>query len=399
MSATRLAAIGWSTSSNAAAAGHVAARLAASQLGRQRVRCVVVFGSSWFDQSRLLAGVRSVFKTSLLIGGSTAGEITPEGPKSHGCVVLGLAEDGFAFSIGASPGIRDDPRLAGYEAAHQALEQFQGRSRSGFLMFGDGLATGYAEVVKGIQEVLGTSSLVTGGLMGDDLRFTMTSQYASDQVLNHGLAGLLLGGQCAIGVGLAHGFAPIGKPLQITRAGGNILRELNGQPASLVYEDYFGPSLRSPEQEGLSRRLIAYPLGLQLESSGEFLLRHILAFGNDGSLVCTGEVTEGEWAQLMMGSKELALEAAERAAQEAIQHLPSPALVLVLDSALRKRLLGPDANVEIARIRHVVGSAVPLGGCYTYGEHAPLGHPYPYGRSSVQSGSILVIAIGHTSAS
>jgi hypothetical protein len=275
------------------------------------------------------------------------------------------------------------------------MRQFNGQKRSGFLFFGDGLLTGYAEALRGIQEVLGTSSLVTGGLMGDDQRFVRTYQYAQDQVLSGGIVGLLLGGSCSIGVGVEHGFAPISKPRRATRASANILYELDGRPASSVYEDYFGSSVRERVRlRGFTRQWIAYPLGIQLDSTGQFLLRNVMTFGEDGSLVCTGEVTEGSWVQMMLGSKELVLEAATRASQEATRHLRSVRFALVFDSVARKRLLGHDALLEIARIRQVIGPSVPLIGCYTYGEQAPLGNPYPYGQSSVQNGAVLVIAVG-----
>jgi len=145
---------------------------------------------------------------------------------------------------------------------------------------------------------------------------------------------------------------------------------------------------------GLTRQLIAYPLGIQLDSSSQFLLRNVLAFGQDGGLVCTGEVAEGAWVQLMIGSKELALEAAVRAAQQAIQPLRFVRFVLVFTSVLRKRLLGRDAPLEIARIRQVIGPSVPLVGYYSYGEQAPLGGLHPYGHSSLQTGAVLLIAVG-----
>ena len=144
----------------------------------------------------------------------------------------------------------------------------------------------------------------------------------------------------------------------------------------------------------MTRRLIAYPLGIQLDATGQFLLRNVMAFGTDGSLVCTGELTEGAWVQLMMGSKELALEAAALAARKAIEPLRAVRFALVFDSVVRKRLLGQDAAREIATIRQVLGPSVPFVGCYTYGEQAPLGTPYPYGRTSVQTGACLVIAVG-----
>ena len=394
MTETPRVAVGWSAAPDAFAAGQAAARTATQHLATRQVRCAIVLGSSWLDQAALLRGVRSIIEGPI-IGGSTAGEITPEGPKSHSCVVLAIAEEAFACSIGAGTELERDPRLAGYQAAQQALRQFKGIKRAGFLLFGDGLSRGYAEVLLGVQEVLGTSSLVTGGLMGDDLRFTMTYQYAQERVFSRGVAGLLVGGACSIGVGLEHGFAPISKPRRVTRARANILHELDGKPASLVYEEYFGDSLmKSVRHISLTRQLIAYPLGVQLDSTGRFLLRTILAFGADGSLVCTGEVSEGTWVQLMIGSKESALEAATAAARQAVQPLRSVWFALVFNSVVRKRLLGQDAAREVENIRQVLGAGVPVAGCYTYGEQAPLGTPHTYGRSSVQTGACLVIAVG-----
>lgn len=395
MATQSLVSIGWSGTANAFTAGQAAARMALQRLATHQAQCVLVFGSSWFDQAKLLEGVRTVFTTIPVAGGSTAGEIIPEGPRSHSCVVLAIAYDDIAASVGVGTEVERNPRLAGYQAAQQALRQFPGRSRSGFLLFGDGLLTGYAEVVRGIQEVLGTSSLVTGGLMGDDLRFSQTHQYAHDRVVSGSVVGLLLGGSCTIGVGMEHGFAPISKPWHVTRAQANILYELDGRPASLVYEEYFGSAgLEAVQQAGLTRQLIAYPLGVQQDSTGQFLLRNVLRFGRDGSLVCSGEVTQDAAVHLMIGSRELVLEAAVRAARQAIGSLRFVRFVLVFDSAVRKRLLGRDAATELLRIRQTVGLTVPLAGCYTYGEQAPLGHSLPYGQSSVQTGAVLVVAVG-----
>jgi hypothetical protein len=86
----------------------------------------------------------------------------------------------------------------------------------------------------------------------------------------------------------------------------------------------------------------------------------------------------------MIGSKELALEAASRAAQAALRSLASVRFVLLFDSVARRMLLGSDAAREIQHIRKIVGLSTPLIGCYTYGEQAHV----------VQTGAVLVIAVG-----
>ena len=359
----------------------------------------MVFGSAWFDQAALWGGVRSVVGTAPVVGGSTAGELTAEGPKSHSCVVLAVASDELSVSVGIGRNAGHDPRTAGHEAAYQSLQQLNGQARSGFVLFGDGLATRYMDIFLGVREVLGTSFLCAGGLMADELQFRRTYQYTPQGVLTDAVVGVLFGGSCTMGVGLEHGFAPISKPRRITRAQANIVHELDGRPASSVYEEYFGAELMATvKQATLTRRLIAYPLGirrrLEADAADAVALRTILAFGPNGSLVCTGEVPEGAWVQLMIGSKELVLDAAAAAAQAAIRPLRTVRFVLVFSSAVRKRLLGHAAGLEMARIRQVVGPRVPVAGCYTYGEQASAHAPSTTGDPLIQTGACLVVAVG-----
>ncbi len=373
------AAVGWSAQTNAMAAGQAAATMALRRLSNRPPRGALVLGSSWFDQRALLDGVRSGLGSSVpLAGGSTAGEIIVEGPQTHSCVVLALGDEDVTLGVGVGPEVTRDPRLAGFRAAQEAARSVNGHGRRGVLFFGDGLSTAYADVVRGMQEVLGTGSSIVGALMGD-------SQYARGDVLSDAVVALAFGGSVTFGVGMRHGFAPISKPWRITRAEDHIVRELDGRPAANVYEDYFGTELLERVRgNGLSRQLLGYPLGMQERVDGPFLLRNIMAFGQDGSLACTGDVTEGAIAHLMISSRAQALEAASLAAQEAVKSMTTVSWVLVYDSVVRKRLLGHEASETIGRIRQVVGASVPIIGCYTHGEHASL----------LQTGAVLVLAAG-----
>lgn len=390
------ATIGWSDKADALQAGREAARAAMAKVSVRSPRFAFVFGSSWFDQWHLLQGVRVGLGTTPLIGGSTAGEIIPDGPISHSCVVLLITSELLTWGVGAAEQVERAPREAGQRAAYVATRSLRSTQRIGFILFGDGLVTNFADVVRGIQEVVGTSSLIAGAMAGDDLRFAQTSQYVNDRVLSGGVVGVLLGGTGTLGIGMGHGFAPISKPRAITRAQANVILELDHHPAASVYEEYFGADLVAQmRHEGPTRQTIAYPLGIKCEETDQWLLRNVVSFREDGSLACSGEIPEGAWLQLMISSKGLALEAARTAAQEAIRPLSRVAAVLVFDSISRRRLLGErHAAMEIAVIRQTIGSSVPLAGCYTYGEQAPVGMTSVSGRTGVQTGSVLVIALG-----
>ncbi len=372
-----------------------AARIALDRMLRSGPALAFVFGSSWLDQQAMLDGVSEALGEIPIAGLSTAGEIIADGPATHGCVVALLAAEGLTCGVGVGERADEQPREAGRQAA-QAAGRSVKEPRAGLLLFGDGLLPRMAEVVRGAQEAVGTGSLILGALAGDDLRFAQTSQYAGGRAFSRAVTGVLFGRAITLGVGLEHGFAPISRPRRITRASGHVLFELDDLPAASVYEEYFGPAVAANLRgERFSRAGIAYPLGVRGERERQWLLRTVVSFGEGGSLACSGEIREGEWLQLMIGSRELALEAARRAALEAVRALDRVACVLVFDSALRKALLGPrHAALEIAQIREVVGPSTPLAGCYTYGEQATggaLGHGY----AATQTGSILVIALGN----
>src|SRR3989338_2018295 len=178
----------------------------------------LVFASSWFDRSRLLEGIRQVLPATPVIGGSTAGELSPEGPTPHHCVLVLLSGGavvgrggGMVWGVGVGEDVDRAPREAGHRAAFRAADGFPSPQRGGFLFFGDGLAIEYADVLRGLREVLGTGTVIAGALMGDDLRYDTTYQYAGQHVVTRAVAGLLIGGTTVVGAGLEDGYAPIRK--------------------------------------------------------------------------------------------------------------------------------------------------------------------------------------------
>ena len=389
------AAVGWSEYPQAQLAGKEAAARALRHLAPKAPSLAIVFASSWYHQPSLLQGIRETLGPVPTVGESTAGEIVAEGPVSRSCAVLLLAADAPICSIGMAEGADVTPREAGQQAAFAATRDFLTSPRTGWVIFGDGLLTNSAEVVRGMQESLGTSALIVGGMAGDDLRFHQTYQYWNDRALSRAVVGVLFGGPVKIGVGLEHGFAPIGKPRRITRARANVLYELDRCPAASVYEEYLGTEVvQRMRRAELTPRGIAYPLGVQPAGSNRWLLRNVVALDEEGSLSCSGDVLEGSWLQLMLGNKELVLEAAVRAARSAVRSLSRVACVVVFDAAGRRRLLGSMyAAKEIAAIREVIGASIPLAGCYTYGEQAPFEETAPE-RTALHTDAVLVVALG-----
>ncbi len=367
--------VGFDDGTDAFTVGANAAQGALDRLGSPTADAAIVFSSVAYDQERMIAGVRSVTKDALLVGGSTSGEITQQGPlKQHSVAVMLLKSDTISFYGGVGMGMKENPRGAGKSAADAVMTQSAETLRA-FVMFPDVLAGNGADAVRGVLDSLGEHFPVVGGAPGDDYQFKQTYQYLNDHVYSGSVVGLGLSGAFKMGIGVKHGWVPVGMPLKVTRSEGAVLHELNGRPAISIYEDYFGESeTKILRTETLGKLALSYPLGMKMEGSDELMLRAPFTVDEHGSITCAAEVPVGAEIQLMIGSQEEAFKVAKIAAQNALSQLDGaePKAVILFNCIARSKLFGDRAGEEIAAIQEVVGADTPLIGFYTYSEQAPL---------------------------
>ena len=370
------ASVGFSQGDDSYAVGVEACQDALDQLGSPNPDLVIAFSSAKYDQMKVLAGIRSLTKDALLVGSSTAGEITKAGPLSrHSVAVMLLKSDAITFYGGVGENIAANPRAAGKAAADEVKKQAHAALKA-FMMFPDVLVGNGADTVRGVLDSLGEHFPVVGGASGDDFEFKKTYQYLNGTVYSGAVVGLGLEGDFKIGIGVKHGWVPVGTPLKVTKSEGSVLHELDGKPAIRIYEDYFGESEAKELRVGtLAKLALTYPLGMKMEGSDELMLRAPFSVDEKGSITCAAEVPIGAEMQLMIGSKEEAFKVAKEAAQNAMAQLDGaePKAVIIFNCIARSKLFGDRAGEEITAIQESVGADVPLIGFYTYSEQAPLG--------------------------
>lgn len=337
----------------------------------------IVVASVSYDQEKVLRGIQSVIGESVpLIGASTAGEITEVGPLARRSVALMLlTSDSVRFHLGVGPDVKASPRDAGAAMARAVLGAAGEDAPKLLVMFPDVLAGNGAEIVRGVQTVVGAHFPVVGGAAGDDFKFERTYQYFNGQVHSGAVVGFGISGAVCFGVGVKHGWVPIGVPMKVTRSEGSVLHELDGKPAISVYEEYFGEDgAREVREEVLAKLAITYPLGMKLEHSDELLIRDPLSVDAHGSITCAAEIPEGAEIRLMVGSREEAIRVAKEAARSAVEDLCGKQIgaALIFNCIARSKLFGEWSKHEIAAIQEHVGADTPLLGFYTYGEQAPI---------------------------
>lgn len=368
--------VGISEGDDSYTVGANACQDAMTKLGAEAPDLAIVFASVKYDQEKMLAGVRSVSQGALLVGSSTAGEITTDGPANKPSVAVMLMKSPeIKFYAAAGEDIKTDARLAGKKAADE-VKRMAGAELKAFMMIPDVLVGNGADIVRGVLDSLGEHFPVVGGASGDDFKFVKTYQYLNDKVYSGSVIGLGLVGDFKVGIGVKHGWLPVGTAKKVTKSVGAVLHELDGQPAINIYRDYFGAEeAQKLREETLAKLAITYPLGMTVAGSDEMLIRDPITVDEKGSITCAAEIPEGSEIRLMVGSREEAVKVAKVAAEKAIEQLDGlpPKAVIIFNCIARNKLFGERSGEEIGAIQEAVGTETPLIGFYTYGEQAPLG--------------------------
>lgn len=369
------AGVGIATGEDPYIIGEEACRAAVLKLGEAPISLVIVFASVEYDQEKVLQGVRSVSKDTLLVGSSTAGEITTDGAaRAHSVAVMAISSDSVVFTADVAENIAKGATEAGKSVADKIKANAPSPMKL-FIMLPDVLVGNGADIVRGVLSSLGDHFPVVGGASGDDFKFEKTYQYLNDKVYSGAIVGLGLSGDFTFGIGVKHGWVPIGLPKKATKSNGSTLYELDGKPAIQIYEEYFGAeNIEELRTQTLAKLGVNYPLGIKIPGSDEMLIRDPLTVDEHGSITCAAEVPEGSDVRLMIGSREDAIKVAEVAANDAVAALGGEKAhaVLIFNCIARSRLFGDRASDEIVAMQNAFGRQTPLIGFYTYGEQAPL---------------------------
>lgn len=364
--------VGSSSQADVFTAGQDAAREAVAHLGGEVPDFTFVFSSIRFADPRMLKAVRSVTGAAPLIGCTESGGIIAAGSRRRSVTVIGFRLSGVKCVTALERNISANPMLAGERLARSLQSPIVDPSGCMFF-FPDGLTASGSEILAGIEKVRDKRIKVAGASAGDDFYFQKTFQYFNDEVLTDSLPGVLVSGDFKVGVGVRHGWSPLGRPRKVTRSEGRIVYQLDKRPAISIYEDYLGLKHTELTDEPLANTTISYPLGFSCEGQSEYLLRDALRAGRGGAIICTGDIPQGVYVRLMIGGYESALEAAQQAACEAREQIGRAPLKggLVFSCVARQKMLGSEFQGEIDVIRDALGGAgVRMGGFYSYGEFA-----------------------------
>jgi len=330
---------------------------------------LLVFGSlDHFSPPGLKEVLSKAFPKALLLGCSTAGEITAGGVDDGTCTITAINFSEARLCQGST-------RLAGMDdsfAAGQRLgQQLATENLKAVLLFGPGVKINGSALVNGMTSVIGSVIPITGGLAGDGGAFKETFTLDSDGVSTDRVVAV---GLCSPGLKFAHGsfggWEPFGPTRKVTRCAGNILYELDGEPALDIYRRYLGEHAKGLPASGL-----LFPFSMLGEDHSALgIIRTILGIDEEnGSLVLAGEIIPDGFLRLMHASTDKLVNGAESAAEAAASMIQAPgeSLAILVSCVGRKLVMGERVDEEVEAVGDVLGHHAVLTGFYSYGEISP----------------------------
>ena len=318
-------------------------------------------------QPGYLSDVRSAYPRAHVLGCSTAATIADTRVFDDTLVATAVAFE-HSTVTGVRVRIENADHSAHAGACLAAALPHDGLTH--VFVLSDGLQVNGSELVRGLTEHLPPHVAVTGGLSGDGERFRETIVMWDDPPQSASVAALgLYGERLKVGYGSLGGWDPFGPERLITRSRGNVLYELDGQPALALYKRYLGEDAASLPATGL-----LFPLSLRTLASNEPIVRTILSIDEAAqSLTFAGDMPLGTFARLMKANFDRLVDGAVGAARTSYTAIgsSSPDLGILISCIGRKLILKQRTEEEVEAVRDVLGERTVLTGFYSYGEISP----------------------------
>jgi hypothetical protein len=328
---------------------------------------VLLFGSpACLKKSAWQEDIGRAYPNAHRLGCSTAGEIYGTEVTDETLVATAIAFEHTSLH-GAS--IKRGDVNDSFHAGERLANSLPHESLVHVLVISDGQNVNGSELVAGLTKHLPQEVTLTGGLAGDGDRFQETlvlwdGPPESDRIAVLGL----YGDRIKVGFGSLGGWDAFGPERLVTRSEGNILYELDEQPALALYKKYLGEYASDLPASGL-----LFPLGLR-NAAEESIVRTILGVNEaEHSLTFAGDMPQGVHARFMKANFDRLIDGAVGAAQTSYKAIgsTSPELALLISCVGRKLVLKQRIEEEVEGVREVLGQNTVLAGFYSYGEISP----------------------------
>lgn len=324
---------------------------------------VMVFAdNAYFQTDACYAELRTLFPRAHIVGCSSAGSVSGVEIYDENIVatVVRLERSRIRLAVADM-----NPDESVEQLGARLMDELAAQDLRHAFILSDGLHVNGSELAHGLN-LAGIP--VTGGLAGDGTRFGHTWVMADAGAKSGRIAALGFYGEVTVRSGCFAGWEEFGAERVVTRSAGNVVYEIDGEPALGLYKKYLGEQAENLPASGLR-----FPLSIQASKTDKALTRTLLAVDEAAnSLTFAGDVPQGYLCKLMRTNLDNLIDSAGLAASAARPATAGTAgLCLVVSCVGRRLVMGQLTEEELEIVREKLGDATCITGFYSYGELAP----------------------------
>ncbi len=350
----------------------------------------ILFVSAAFasEYSRVLPLLSQLLDVEVLIGCSGAGIVgggqeIEEGPAVS--LSLAMLPDVVVhpFHVRAS----QLPDLDAPPSAWTELIGIPPQTKPHFLLLADGFSSSISELLQGLDFAY-PGAVKVGGLASGGRGPNGNALFLRDsrsptprqEMYRQGTVGVALYGNIVLEAVVAQGCRPIGHPLRVTEAEGNVILGLEGRPPLPLLQELaeqLSPADRQLARHSLFIGLLMDEFKLQ-PTPGDFLIRVILGIDpRVGAMAIGDRVRPGQTVQFHLRDAQASAEdlrwALKRYREEQVTgSRPDPCGALMFACLGRGQGLYGIPHYDSQQFRHWLGD-LPLAGFFCNGEIGPVG--------------------------
>ncbi|MFQ3585289.1 MAG: FIST N-terminal domain-containing protein, partial [Cyanobacteriota bacterium] len=281
-------------------------------------------------------------------------------------------------------------QLPDLDAAPSAWTDLVGvspQTKPNFLILADGFSSGVSELLQGLDfaypGAVKVGGLASGGRSpNSNALFLLDARTPTPRrdMYREGTVGLALYGNVVLEAVVAQGCRPIGDPLRVTEAQGNVILGLEGRaPLPLLQElaERLSPADQQLARHSLFIGLLMNEFKLK-PTPGDFLIRVILGIDpRVGAMAIGDRVRPGQTVQFHLRDAQTSAEDLRWALSRYREGQPSeprpdPCGALMFACLGRGQGLYGTPHFDSQQFRELVGD-LPLGGFFCNGEIGPVG--------------------------
>jgi hypothetical protein len=349
---------------------------------------VVIHASLGHDFQTLAEEASLLCPNAQVLGASCCGVVGREGvSESMKDIAIMCMSGGDELAVVHADRIYGDNS---YEKSRQMAEDLKRRLPNTNMVYfmASGIDIDNQACIQGIESVFGEGVTIFGATSSDNMRGIISYQIFGSGVFTHsawmiGFADPTL----SVETQASHGFVAVGEPMTVTRAMGNRIIELNGEPAWEEYTRRLGLSgtANCDQTIPIGALAEALPTDLAEEYGNPHILRVVTKRDKDGTMYYATGIKEGTELFLTVRDENLIFSDMDRMISALRDRIGERQIVGVFhaDCLARGRHMFHQILKEelVSRMQIPLqrnGNIAPWLGMYGFGEYARLGGKNTY---------------------